>query len=606
MKIEPFYIVLLISLLLASGTYATVSTFKSLPSPILGGDIYHQQGYIEHVLAGGDIFSSSSIIGRMPIYLPVYTGLVALFAIISGSDAFHAMLYFSVIIAFLIPIMWFVLLKKFVMNEWIAVVGVALLPLILYNPLSMPVMKYSDFTLNIMWPLFLIFLYRAYENLNLKNVALLALVYSLLALSHTVFFVSATIIVGYFLCYGLLSIYKNKEDFIESIRNRWKTILAFVVVASPILILYWYKPIFVYHLKMVFDRTHMDIPDFANPEVQIWFILDTVSNTFFNFTSIKSFFFIFSIVFFIINLKNVMSEEKLRFLAILFVAATSAVFSYFITEPLFHMNFICNYIVDLIFRPSLFLLGIYFLDRLEIEKILGKTTLFILMVAAIGLILLAFSAGEESKATNRFFKNTEEPLPDYIISISAYVKQNTSVNDVFLTTKELGFMLNSLTGRKLVTNRWAHQSDPYVYTPQKDIDAAIMLYGNNDSERVRLLKEYNVSYVYWDASWAATEYNIMPNGEVYPFDPLMALDTPSAREQFYNNGIKFISTTTWLDPAIRFWYVRQYKILIVTPENYRSFDRPWNAGLDSYLQEVWSYTENGKRIAVLYKVKRLE
>ncbi|MEM2909073.1 MAG: hypothetical protein QW171_02835, partial [Candidatus Bilamarchaeaceae archaeon] len=502
-----------------------------------------------------------------------------------------------------IPVIWFALLRNFVKEEWVAIIGVALLFLVIRNPLSFPTIKYTDFTFLIMFPLFLLCLYRAYREFNWKNAAILAFSYSILTISHMVVFVSSTIILGFFFCYALLSNYKGKANFEELLKRNWVAIVTFIIIALPLLMLYWYKPLFVYHLKMAYDRTHMDIPDFANSDVQIWFILDTFSATFLNFSSIGSFFFIFSAVFFARNAKNAFKDEKLCFLTILFAAATFAAFSYFLTEPLLHMNFICTYIVDLVFRPSVFLLGVYFLDRLEPSKKLGNAATFVYGIIAIVFLLLVFSAADASQKANPFFKNAKTPLPSYMTSLAAYIKQNTSVNDVFLSTKELSFMINSLTGRKLATNRWAHQNDPYVNMPQKDIDAAIMLYGTNDAERIRLLKEYNISYVYWDVNWVHTEYQQTPQGRIYPFDPLITLDTPSARSAFYSNGVKFVNMTTWLDPSVKFWYIRQYPILIVTPENYQRFDRPWNAGLDAYLQRVWSYSEGGQEIAALYKVR---
>ena len=603
MKIEKIHLaVLLSSLVLAFGTYNMVSGFKALPSPIFGGDMYYQLGCIEHILAGGNPLDSSSIIGGIPGYLPLYALLVSAFSLLFGLDAFHGQIYFSIIAAFLMPIIWFVLIKKLVRDEWIAAIGCILSILVIYNPLGFPIIKYTDFTRLIMFPIFLYFLYETYRTFNIKNVAFLAFFYSILTISHMVVFVSATIILGFFFLYALLSAYKGKTDFVELVKRNWKAAAIFIIIALPLLMLYWYRPLFVYSLKMSYDRTHMDVPDFANLGVQIWFVFNTFSTTFLNFSSIGSLFFIFSIVLFAKNIKSAFEDETLCFLTILLVAATFAAFSYFVTEPLLHMNFICTYIVELIFKSSIFLLGVYFLDRLDISKRIGNAAWVVYSLAIIVLLLLIFSGADATQKADPFFKNAETPLPPYINSLAAYIKQNTSVNDVFLSTKELSFMINALTGRKLVTNRWAQQNDPYVNMPQRDIDATIMLYGNNSAERRELLKSYNVSYLYWDVNWIFTEYQRTPRGEIYPFDPLITLDTPSARAEFYSNGIKFANMTTWLDPAIKFWYIRQYQILIVSPENYRSFDRPWNEGLDPYLEEVWSYSEGGQKIAVLYKV----
>jgi hypothetical protein len=41
----------------------------------------------------------------------------------------------------------------------------------------------------------------------------------------------------------------------------------------------------------------------------------------------------------------------------------------------------------------------------------------------------------------------------------------------------------------------------------------------------------------------------------------------------------------------------------VSPQNYRSFEKPWARDLDNYLEEVWNYSYEGKIIAKIYKLK---
>jgi hypothetical protein len=217
-------------------------------------------------------------------------------------------------------------------------------------------------------------------------------------------------------------------------------------------------------------------------------------------------------------------------------------------------------------------------------------------------MLLIYQAAGVQMQSNQFFKNADSPLPPYTISLAGYLKANTSVNDVVMTSKELGFMLNSISGRKLLTNRWAHQTDQYMDPSQRDVDAAVILYGNDNAKRMALLKKYNVKYLYWDENWIWTDYQ-QEQGTIYPFDPLIALDTPAARSQLGAAGVKYVNMTANLDPSIKDWNVRQYKMLYIAPANYRSFEAPWNAGLDPYLQEVWSYSDGGKKVAVLYKIK---
>jgi hypothetical protein len=216
--------------------------------------------------------------------------------------------------------------------------------------------------------------------------------------------------------------------------------------------------------------------------------------------------------------------------------------------------------------------------------------------------LIIVRSGSEQKS-NRFFRNSEVPLPTGLAALADHIKRTTSVNDVFLSTKELGFMLNGLTGRKLVTNRWLHQNDPYLDLPARDLAAAVILYGNDLSARLALLRQYSVNYLYWDFNWAATEYQVGQNGQAIKMNPLHPLDRPEARALLDRYGVKYAPATTWLDPAVNLPVYRQYRVLLVSRENYRRADMPWEPGLDPHLEEVWAHQENGRTIAALYRIR---
>ncbi|MEM3625226.1 MAG: hypothetical protein QXF35_01560 [Candidatus Bilamarchaeaceae archaeon] len=600
----PYVLLLFFCVFFAYSTYDIVSKFQALPSPIFGGDMYYQLGSVINILEGGNPFESSSLSGgRMPGYLPLFSIVVALFAIITGMDAFHALVYFSVILAFIIPLIWFFLIKKFVDNNNLALLCVLFFFLAVENPLAFPIIKYTNFTYLVVFPLFLFFLYETYNNFNLKNTTAFAFFYSILSISHLVVFISASFILGFFVVYKLYFLTIKKEDLKSVVIQNRIPLLAFLFISIPIILLYFYQPIFFYHLKPAYDRVHMDIPDFGLIDVQIWFIFDTIQLYFLNFSNISSFFFIFAAVSLILNLKKWQEDKKSTFIYIALVGVLSAMLSYFITEPLLHINFINNYIRSIAFIPVLFLCGTFFLEKQKTFINLQKNS-FVFFVTFVILFYLIVQNGTAGRENNVFFKNAYYPIPQSFTSAATYVKHNTSVNDIFLSQKELGFILNALTGRKLVTNRWAHQNDPYADTPQRDLEAAIILYGNNDEERLTLLKKYNITYLYWDINWVFLDFGLAPDkSTIYPFDPLLTFDTPSNRAYLDKNNIKYINTTTWIDPSVKVWYVRQYPLLIVSYENYRSIERPWHPGLDKYLEEVWSYKENEQKIAAIYKIK---
>jgi hypothetical protein len=86
------------------------------------------------------------------------------------------------------------------------------------------------------------------------------------------------------------------------------------------------------------------------------------------------------------------------------------------------------------------------------------------------------------------------------------------------------------------------------------------------------------------------------------FDPLIAFDEPKYKNQLDKHGIKYFSIKYWIDPARKSEDIRRFDILVMSPQNYHNFTNPWKPDLNKYLTEVWNYTYNGQKIAVLYRI----
>ena len=179
---------------------------------------------------------------------------------------------------------------------------------------------------------------------------------------------------------------------------------------------------------------------------------------------------------------------------------------------------------------------------------------------------------------------------------------NGDINDVVLTTKELGFTINALSGRKLISVRRA-QNDPFIDMDSREIDQAIILYGDNNVVRKSLLEKYSVDYVYWDSFWIKSEYTIDNSGRVISsFDPLFVFDSEENRKRLDKNGVKYILQNTWVDPSLSGEDYNTFDLLLISPENYQSFVTPWNSGLDKYLTEVFRSERGGQVLSKIYKV----
>ncbi len=182
------------------------------------------------------------------------------------------------------------------------------------------------------------------------------------------------------------------------------------------------------------------------------------------------------------------------------------------------------------------------------------------------------------------------------------VKDNTNVNDIFISTNELSFALNALTGRKVMITRRS-QNSPFIDIDQMEVDAAVILYGKDSKKREELLREYNITYLYWSNYWIRSEYYSNEKGEITNwFDPILAKDIKNYKEYFESYNISYFSQNTWIDPSIKKEKIRKYNLLFVSPKNYRSFEKPWYEDLDNYLKEVWIYSYKNQTIARIYKV----
>ncbi|WP_456418655.1 hypothetical protein [Methanocaldococcus infernus] len=576
--------------------YEGISQFKSLPSPIYGGDYYCQMGAINHIRYGGNPLESSAILDSIPGYLPMYGFLCAQFCNLFNFDTLHGMLYFSVLLFIIASVIWFVLFRTLFRDDWIALIGV-----VLANGInSYPILKYTSFTLKIMLPLFILALYLSFKERKLVYYIFLGIIYGLLTLSHMVCFIGATLIILVFLAYEFI---KNKESYKEILKN-W---MVFGIVSLPILMLYWYKPIFVYHLHRPYDRIHMDTPDFGRLDIQIKFLFDTIANYLFNFKSLENIVLTIFLWLGIYRYFKIENSELKEFLKLFALGSIISTFSYFITEPILKINFIPTYMSSFYIWVTCILfssLGLYFTkEYLKLhEENLKKITIY----GMIFLLLLGnVTFGFMNYINNNKWANVgKQPIAPWYLSLQSYLLNNTNVNDVILSTKELSFAINAISGRKVMVYRWAQLNNPYINLPQRDLDAAIILYGNDTKKKLELIKKYHVKYLYWDIYWINSEFQFDKNGRLVGiYDPLMTLDKPEYRKELEKYGVKYIPLYFWIDPAVRGDNIRKFHILIISPENYYNYTHPWKPDLDKYLVEVWNYTYKGKKIAVLYKVK---
>lgn len=609
--------------------FSLISSFQSLPSPIYGGDYYHQLGSVINIYRGGNPFDSSNTLTSNPVYLPLYPILVALFGRILSLEPIKAMLNFSYLVMISAIVIYYYLSRLLLRNNYVAVITT-----LFFLPLAkFPVLRYTEFTQTIMMPLFFITLFFFIKDMNYKTSFLLALVMGLAAVSH-----SSALICMYpaffltLLCSSdilSLKIETKKADddsekggptqvdvprikigyssdkFRKLVKDNLRYILLAFVLSFIIAQLYWFEPFFIYHGKTRIHYLEWNSFDYSNSSVRSEFLVSTIKGVFLNLASpisiIRSILSLLGVVFILKSGRDL----EVKYLKLMLIIAFAWTFHYFLTMPLLNTHFVPYRIIDMLLYPLTPILtggGLMFIHS-KAEKNTKKyiSFFFVLLIAA--TLVDNVTSFEKRIGESKWIETGRSPIPANLNDLSEFVTEDTGVNDVFLTTNEVGFALNALTGAKLLTTRRAH-SDPFMDMDSRMLAASIILYGNDTNKRIDLIQEYDVKYLYWDYYWIQSEYYFDEQGRVVGwFDPLLLFDTPDNRKTLERYDISYFQQNTWVDPALKGDNFLKFDLLFISPQNYRSFDRPWNPDLDEYLEEVWSYNYQGEKIAVLYSIK---
>jgi len=598
-----------------------LSQYKALPSPIYGGDYYFQLGSINHIRYGGDFYKAPNYLGTEPGYFILYSSLVAVFANLLNMDSIHAVFLFSQVTVVLSLFVFYVFIYYLFRDKTLSLLGA-----IMYIPISrFPVLKYTDFTAVLMMPLFFLSVFYFFEKRDLKSTIFLGILYGLCGISHGSAFIVANIFIAVFFVYMTFLVYLNPSKGLvgENIKikfnidskklrdNLLPTVKLFTVIfiiGFSISLLYWYGPIFVYHGKTLNDMQNWAQRDFSSDFGRIY-LQNTLQNYFLNFrdilSSVKSILSLIGVVFLIaISFGKIGSwNKKNEYIALLILTAFIAAFHYLISIPLIGTQFGAPKMVLFAFSIAIVLLALFSLDKIIYLLKIQNYREYIIVLLLILFIFLQHSDFYTRLEGDRWVKAGKSPLSPDFLEMQKWIVDNTEVNDVFLSSNELSFALNALTGRKLVISRRSHAS-PFVDIDQREADAAIILHGNDDEKKVELLKKYNVRYLYWNYYWVRSEYIIDSSGRIVSwFDPLLVKDSNDMRVYLEQYNISYVYQNTWIDPAMRSEWHRKLDLLFILPK-YRSVSQTWVEDIDKYLEPVWEYNDptSGQVIARIYRL----
>ncbi len=638
--IFPILLFLLIMCFYLLSVYNLSKNLESIPTCIYGCDYYFENGInIDYNNNMDKTWESSSHgwlghINSLPKADAFLKSLVAKFTNYDNIDFWKNTLIYSYIMIIIGLISWFLLYNLLFSNGYISL----FLTILSFNLTKTPYFKYSSIV-NVFLPILIILLY-LFDKKEIKNnkidkkllfyTVLLIIVIVLLSHIHSmVFFMTYIFLFFYYLFYFLLPF--KKKDFncfscflkaiLERVKNIKSILLILVVIISMfinLLLGWWYRVFFVY--KGQTNAFKFDVhTNLRIPHNYIFKTIEYTKDLFFNFSNLSKaiitiLLLISILVYFIFKIKK--SDNIRKFVFWISVSFLFSLYCYLITIPLlglqlspkhtdhFRPLFLCVLIGYLLYFIYYFLDKKYPIYKKYFNLILVLGIIFF-SLNSVGLLINKFES-------NNFWQNGKHKIPQHYEDLAKFIAENNLEDDVFLSTNELSFAIHGISGVQLLTGRQSHF---FIFGDFQKywMDAAIIFYSNSSINRKEVLNKYYTIakkqgrdlYLYWDYYWINSEWQQTKNGQIYPFDPLRFEDSKERRKILEENQIYyFVKKDSIFEPSNQNNpYATKLDILYISPQNYRSFEKPWNADLDNYLEEVWNYSYQGKEIAKLYKIK---
>jgi hypothetical protein len=600
-----YLVIFAVILIYAISLINLYSSLKQLPSPIYGGDYYHQLGTINHAKYGGNMLSSTTTNGDTASYLPMYTILVGSVARFFGMSSMGAMYFMSVLFISLGLLVTYLALKKLTDNDLVGILGA-----VFYVPLTIGIIKYTEFARFLAYPLFFLFVILLLKSKTKKILyaILTGISYGLVSLSHGMGFIVFTLIVlilsFYLMIYRYFDFKTKKFDVSNFKKGIWNNLLICVIVFGIgflISLLFWGKPL----LSNNYSSEDIGI----NPNYVFTFsdIFGKIKNQILSFNS--AFNIIYTLLFMVGVLDLLLFNKNSRkmnlyILGLIFVLLP---LHFILTKPLFNITLMPNHMVYHIVPIGKLLvssLGLTFLVskfKPKVPKI--AWTSFVAILILVFVILRVGAFGNFSESYSWLNTGRADPNPLFL-EVSDYVIANTNVDDTFVSTKEISSAINAITGRKFVSLRYNHIShyDQYNFL-ERDKDLALFLYTNNSKVRSEIIDKYDIKYLYWDYYWIRSEFQLNDKGELVGFfDPILVMDTVENRALLDYNGIKYIESNMELDPSKRgVDLIKKFDFLVVLPSRFVD-GAFWHESLEESLSLDKEFVLNNATYARIYSV----
>ncbi len=603
------YLLIVIIILFLGLQMSLINSYKQLPAPLYGGDLYCQLGAVNHVKHGGNPLVNFRNSDPISNYFPLYTIIVGGSSYLFNTNPMSTMFFYSYIFTALALISLYLLGYFLFKNKTIAL----FVPLIyfLLHPFKI-IIKYTYFSYLLIFPAFFLFLYLTFSSQKKKYLFALVtgIMYGLGSLSHGIIFPVLSIFMILIFFYLFIWKYLEKKKKITFNKRLWKKdlkeniiILALIFIPGLIIAqLYWLpiikNTLFGQETSNSATLLNMNVPSSYNPFIDFFKKIFDFKNLFNSFVTIL---FLISIPLLSAIKKY---NEATKYIILTSIGAIFSIFSLLILSGItnINLNTVLLKIIHHFWVPlAITLLSSFsLLVIFKVTKKKRKKLSLIIAIIMIVFFLVGNLAAYQDYKNNKWHQAGKKPLSPHLNEIANYIKSNTNVNDAILTNKELGFSINGLTGRKLVAQPVGHKNLLYDFNA-RERDLALMLYGNGSTPRRDLFKKYNVQYFYWDNYWIESEFHFNEKGQIVGlFDPLELLNTEKNKKILTKFNVTYSEEYLELNPNKR-GNVQKYDVLLVKPR----FDltHPWHPSLDNFLTLEKEIKRRGQTVVKLYEVK---
>ena len=568
-----------------------ISQYTQIPSPVYGGDIYRDRGFVQNIASGDPLWSDAFYANEINYYGYLIPAIEAGIVNIFNLSVDFVFLYFTILIIFASCFAWYFLGKKLFGEKKYGLLTVIAFFAIYYSLF----LKFVGTISCLFIPLILYFWIRFEEESKLRDgiitgslIGIVSLVYGgafvalVIAFFGTimVFFINDLIKEIKIVNKKNTHINEKKENIFKIIfkillkylKKYYSAILSLIVISAI-----YFLPLYLkYQMKIV-----NNVPGWGDAKIETlglsWFF-SIMKNMFFNYSN--ALLFILSLISLLGLFALLFSKKSKKYQILLFVFLMNIITiqHHIITKPLFNFYFWpvkLEFISILI--PLFFVLGFKAIEQIIKNK---KTMNWIIgIIIALLCITFVMRFNETSKSQWETYGRSDSTYMKQLYGLADYIETNVPKDQTILSNDETGFMLSVLSGRKMVLTRRTHASY-YVDIDERIADMSVAMYGKDLNFSKKLLQKYNAHYLYLDAHMFQ-----------YPMRT-----RPEFKEYLTQNKINFTEAYDRYDIAAPENVAVFLNLLLIPPQNMTSeFIELWT--------KVYDVKVNGQIIGQLYKLK---